>query len=670
MPVVGFDLSFRRTLADGEAFGDVGPYEELRGTLRFAVDPLHEANVRITDIELAPRNDQGLVEFSSDVSVILPVDRSRANGRMMLDVVNRGNRVALPNFNGAGSTSIGPDTPIDAPVNLGNGFLMKEGYTVVACGWQGDTPSHPALITMDGPDALDSDGNPLTGRVYTQLQSPEDTPNFLLSDKGHRAYPALDMDEAGAVMEVRDIPDGPAYPVPRDFWRFGRIDENGDYVADPNYVCSEDGFEKGRLYQVVYTTVGAPILGLSFAALRDCISWVKHGTESAPTPIDGIEYAYSYGRSQTGRYLRTYIYNDLNLDEQGREAMDGIISNVAGGMRGEFNQRFGQNSKDRNNMLSQLFPFAPVTQTDTEIEETGSLQGRFDERGSSVRVMYTNTSAEYHRADASLLHTDPDGKTDIDLGPNARVYHFAGTEHGLGIWPPTDTTTFVEGLSKTQNLRGVVNYAPLLRACLVNLNRWVSQGVEPPHSSHPRLDDGTAMPPSALRPFFDRVPGANYPAHHALPHRRDYAPVDGTEYPTVLPPRTGGNYGGLVSAVDESGNELGGIRLPEISVPLASHTGWTLRHGDIGGETQLLMFAGGTIPLALTASERGASGDPRLSIAERYASKDDYLSRIRGAAESLVQEGRLLEQDIEVCLEQADKYWSYFTDGSASGSIR
>jgi hypothetical protein len=598
------------------------------------------------------------------VSIILPVDRSQANGRMVLDVVNRGNRVALPNFNGAGTASIGQDTPIDAPVNLGNGFLMKEGYTVVACGWQSDTPDYAALVTMSGPDAQDSEGEPLTGRVYTQLQSSEDTPNFLLSDKGYRTYPAFDMDEASAVMEVRDILDGPAYPVPRGFWRFGKIDDNGDYVADPNYVCSEEGFDKGRLYQVVYTTIGAPILGLSFAALRDCISWVKHGTESTPTPVDGIEYAY--GRSQTGRYLRTYIYNGLNLDERGREAMDGIISNVAGGMRGEFNQRFGQNSKDRNNMLSQLFPFAPVTQTDTEIEETGSLQGRFDERGSSVRVMYTNTSAEYHRADASLLHTDPDGKFDIDDGANSRVYHFAGTEHGLGIWPPTDTADFVEGLSKTQNLRGVVNYAPLLRACLVNLDRWVSENITPPPSSHPRLDDGTAMPPSALKPFFDRVPGANYPNHHAIPHRRDYAPAEGTEHPNSLPPRMGGRYGGLVSAVDESGNELSGIRLPEISVPLASHTGWSLRHHDIGGETQLLMFAGGTIPLPLTASQRSASGDPRLSIAERYASKDDYISRIQEAARALVQEGYLLEDDVEVCLEQADKFWSYFCEGDAS----
>ena len=151
--------------------------------------------------------------------------------------------------------------------------------------------------------------------------------------------------------------DGPASLVPRAFWRFGKIEDDGSYVPDPNYICSERKFEKGRLYQLVHTTVGAPVRGLSFAALRDCVSWFKHGSANSESPIP-ISYAYAYGRSQTGRFLRTFIYNDLNRDEEGRDALDGIIANVAGGMRGEFNQRFGQNSKDRNNMLTQLFPFA------------------------------------------------------------------------------------------------------------------------------------------------------------------------------------------------------------------------------------------------------------------------------------------------------------------------
>ena len=659
MPVTGFDVKFRRTLADGRSWGDVGPYEELRGTLRFALDPNSEANARITDAGLAPRNAAGAVEWSSDVSVILPADRSRGSGRLMLDVVNRGNRVALPNFNSAGRLAIDAGVSDDADISLGNGFLMERGYTVVACGWQGDTPAFPALITMDGPDAQDGAGDALTGKVYTQLQSVEDTHNFLLSDKGHRAYPAFDMNEADARLEVRDMPDGPARLVPRSFWRFGRIEEDGSYVADPDYICAERKFEKGRLYQIVYTTVGAPVLGLSFAALRDSVSWFKYGSEESDSPIP-VSYAYAYGRSQTGRYLRTYIYNDFNRDEHGREALDGIIANVAGGMRGEFNQRFGQNSKDRNNMLTQLFPFASVPLTDPETGQTDSLHRRLDERGSPLRVFYTNTSAEYHRGDASLIHTDPDGKVDVDPGPNVRVYHFTGTEHGTGTWPPTDTSDSGEGVSRTQNMRSVIDYTPLLRACLENLDRWVAEGVEPPDSKHPRIDDGTAAPTRKLRGVMDAIPNANYPRRHPLPHRRDYALKDDVEQVTKMPPDVGKVYGSLVPNVDSDGNEVAGIAMPEVAVPVAAYTGWNLRHPEIGGDSQPLMFAGGTIPFARDAAERVASGDPRPSIAERYPSRQDYLERVRAVADSLVEQRYLLDLDVERCVAQAAKLWDEF----------
>ncbi len=659
MPVTGLDVKFRRVLADGRSWGDVGPYEEIRGTLRFAIDPTSDANERITDVRLAPTNSNGKIEFSSDVSIIMPADRSKGSGRLLLDVVNRGNRVALPNFNRSSRLAIETDTPLDAEVDLGDGFLMERGYTVVACGWQGDTPDRQALIAMDGPQALDDEGNPLVGRVYTQLQSVEDTHNFLLSDKGHRAYPAYDMDEKDARLEVRDMPDGPASLAPRSFWRFGRIEEDGAYIADPNYICSERKFEKGRIYQIVYTTVGAPVMGLSFAALRDCVSWFKRGSDRSESPIP-ISYAYAYGRSQTGRFLRTYIYNNFNRDEQGKDALDGIIANVAGGMRGEFNQRFGQNSKDRNSMLAQLFPFASVEQTDPETGATDSLHRRLDERGGDLRVFYTNTSAEYHRGDASLIHTDPDGAYDIEHGRNVRVYHFTGTEHGTGTWPPTDTADSGEGVSRTQNIRSVIDYAPLLRACLENLDRWAAEGVEPPPSRHPRIDDGTAVSTRKLRDTYDAIPGANYPPRHPLPHRRDYALRSDVEQATKLPPEMGKVFGSLVPDVDADGNEIAGVKLPEIAVPLAAHTGWSLRHSDIGGETQLLMYAGGSIPFAPDKETREAIGDPRQSIAERYASKEEYLSKVRDAAVALAKERYLLEQDIQVCLEQAAKFWDYF----------
>ncbi len=666
MPVTGFDIEFQRVLEGGRAWGDVGAYEELRGTLRFAVDPEHDSNARITDVELAPRNADGLVEFSADASIILPVDRGKASGRMLLDIVNRGNRLVLRNLNEAPRMAIDESTPVDAPISLGNGFLMEQGYVVVACGWQVDAPPIPALIKMEGPDAVTPDGGPVIDRVYCQLQPAVDTLNLQLSDRNHKPYPAFDMDEADAFVEVRDMPDGPARRLPRDAWRFGRIEDDGTYVADTDYICSEDGFEKGLLYQIVYTGVGARVLGLSFAGLRDCVSWIKYGSDGAKSPAPGTRRAYAYGHSQTGRYLRTYVYNDFNLDEEGRESLDGIISNVAGGMRGEFNQRFGQNSKDRNNMLHQLFPFAPTVTTDVETEETNSLHRRLDERGSSLKVFYTNTSAEYHRLDASLVHTDPDGRQDVDAGPNARVYHFAGTEHGIGTWPPTDNAYSGEGDNRSMNIRNVVDYAPLLRACLLNLDLSAGQGIEPPPSSHGRVADGTAVTTESLKAVFNGIPDSHYPAHHPVPRRREYAAEPGNEHPTQLPPVVGAEFGGLVSAVDADGNELAGVRLPDVSVPLATHTGWTLRHPDIGGDEQPLMFAGATMPFAATKAGRDASGDPRLSVEERYASKDEYLSQVREAAEALVRERYLLDQDIDQTVDQAATMWDWVVDGNVA----
>jgi hypothetical protein len=260
------------------------------------------------------------------------------------------------------------------------------------------------------------------------------------------------------------------------------------------------------------------------------------------------------------------VHWDLNLDEQGREAFDGIIANVAGGMRGEFNQRFGQNSKDRPQMMAHVFPSADVATTDRVTGQTAALHARIDARGSRLKVFYTNTSSEYHRGDASLVHTDPDGLRDVAHGPHTRVFHFTGTEHGLGLWPPTDSTPIAADPSgwveRSQNLRSIVNYGRLLRACLVNLDRWVTEGVEPPASRHPRVDDGTATPPDGLAKVFGRIPGASFPRHHARPRRLDFGADPELRVMSVIPPREGPAFGSLVSSVNEDGNEVAGITCP------------------------------------------------------------------------------------------------------------
>lgn len=664
MPVTGFEIKLRRPVADGQEFGDAGAYEEIKGTLKFAIDPEHPANARITDVKLAPRNADGLVEFESDLAIVAPVDPSRGNHRMLLDVVNRGNRVSVPMFNLGVRPLFGGVHAEDAnpEVDPGNGFLMRHGYSVISCGWQNDLPPFEGLIGMRSPDATNPDGSPITGRIWSQLQRGENVSSMMLSDRDHRAYEAVDLNEPGATLTVRDMPDLPSETIPRDQWRFGRIDDNGEYVADPGFVSLEGGFEKGRLYQCAYTTTGARVLGLGFAALRDCTSWIKHGTTQDKNPLGGhIEHAFSYGISQTGRMMRTFVYDDLNQDEEGREALDGIISNVAGGMRGEFNQRFGQNSKDRNNMMVHLFPFTDEPSTDPETEETGALLSRFAERGSSCRVFFTNSSAEYHRGDASLLHTDPDGTRDVEHGENVRIYHFGGTQHGLGVWPPTNYNDMMgEG---GQNSLNEIDYSPALRGALVNLDRWVTEGVAAPPSSHPRLSDGTAVPPDELAPIFARIPGVGVPDRYALPRRLDFGADPNINQTHTLPAIPGKPFGSLVSAVDADGNEIAGIRMPEVTVPLATHTGWNLRHPDNGGERQLFVFMGATIPFAKTRAAREAAGDPRPSIEERYPSRDAYLAQIKDAATAVADEGYVLHEDIDDLVTHAAVRWDYYTNG-------
>jgi Alpha/beta hydrolase domain len=634
MPVTGFEVALRRPLAGGRAFGAAGPYEELRGRIRLAVDPGNAANASITDLSLAPRDAAGRVACAADVSILLPVDRARASGRLLVDVVNRGNVVSLPNFNHATRPTLGVGSDPHPPVDAGDGFLMERGWIVVSCGWQCDLPPGVGgLLRLEAPEALGPGGRRLTGRVYVQLQAPVDVPHFLLSDRGHAPYEAADLDEREATLVVRDQPDGEPEVIARSRWRFARV-EGGRVVPDPCHLQLDGGFTRGRLYQVAYTALGARLVSLGMVALRDCASWLRHDGAAAGNPAAGrVRHAYAYGRSQTGRLLRTMVHHDVNVDEAGRRVFDGVLANVAGAMLGEFNDRFGQNSKDRGALMDHYEPL--------HVNPRGGL-----------KVFLTNTSFEYHRGDASLIHTDPAGVVDVDPGPDVRVYHFSGTEHAPGTWPPTDDVAPAADVrgwrERARHLRGVVNYGRLLRACLVNLDRWASEGVAPPPSRHPRLADGSAVDPDELGKAFERIPAARYPRHHPRPQRQDWS---------TLPPRPGPAYGTRVSAVDEDGNERAGLAVPEVAVPLATHTGWNLRHPDAGGAEQMLYFAGATLPFPRTRAEREASGDPRRSIEERYRSREEYLDRVRAAARALAAEGYLLEEDVEGSLAFAARFW-------------
>ena len=656
MAITELEITKRSNFASGESFGDVGAYELLEGTAHYAVDPSHPRNQGITDLDLAPRNAAGLVEFSADFAMLQPANIERGNRRILFDVVNRGRKTAL-SLNSV-PTANDPTSPLEA----GNGYLMRRGYTVVWGGWQADVPPTPGLIGMHAPEAIGPQG-PLNGRIMCQFQCNEPTNVFLLADRQHLPNPAVYPEEAEATLTARDLPNSPATAVERDQWSFVRV-EDADLEPQHSHIYMPSGFEPGKIYQLVYTTTGSRIVGLGFAAMRDVVSFLKHAPAAAGNPCaDAIDYAYAMGRSQSGRFLRQYIHVGINEDEEDRPALDGIIPHVAGAMRGEFNLRFGQPSKDVCYIIPEMFPFTDTQQTDPVTGAQGSLLETLERRGAVPKIMFTNTSAEYWRGDAALIHTNLETLTDAAESPSVRRYHFAGCQHGSGDFPPIE-------IRANDGIRGQlpfnsVDYAPLLRAVLDNLDRWVTTGEEPPASRHPSLDDGTAVESHTLLERFAQLPGVRVPAETTRAIRLDYGSESHLGRTIKLPADEGEEFPALVSDIDESFNERRGICLPDLTVPVATYTGWNLRDESIGNPGLFIGITGGlagwTLPLPATRAEREASGDPRSSIEERYADREDYLQQVTRAAMDLVDEGYLLQEDVDEVVDLAGRKYDFWS---------
>ena len=654
MPVTRLDISSQRPFAGGQSFGDAGSYTQIEGTAHFAVDPLHPANETIADIGLAPRNEQGMVKFSADFRVLRPDDPARGNGRLLLDVLNRGKALALRNINSA------PDIAPDAPLDPGNGFLMRQGYTLVWCGWQHDVPDAPGLLRIHAPEAME-DGKPVSGRIVVTFQPNAPVQSQYLSDRMHRAYPADRLEDWESVMTVQDDEDAREHVIPRKQWWFARM-EDGRRIPDPCFVHVEGGFQPGKVYQVIYTTTGAPVVGLGLAATRDIASHLRFEGASGASGIGEMEHAYAFGVSQSGRFLRSFLYHGLNRDEKGRTVFDGFMPHVAGGKRGEFNQRFAQPSSQATRSVNSLFPFADAPQTDPDTGLTDGLLSRLASQGELPKVMNTYTSSEYWAGHGSLVHTDVEGTCDVEPPEAVRVYAFAGTQHALGGLPLIDTDP-ADGYRGAHTFN-CMDYRALLRAALFNLDRWVSEGKLPPASQHPRIAEGTAVAPQGVGTCLEAVPGVKLPQPVRKFTRLDFGPDPGV--PTVVPATVGRDYPCLVSQVDADGNEVAGIRLPLVSVPLATHLGWNRRHADIGGEGQTLStggasggtLRGSSIPFAATRAQREAAGDPRPSIEERYKSRQAFLDRIEAAARLLVADGYLLEEDAQPLLSQAAEHYA------------
>ena len=642
MPVTAVNIKQRQPYAGGQTFGQAGSYQRIDGLLTYAVDPLNPANSAITDLQYAPTRpsedpDAGRVRFESDFTLVAPTDPSAGNGRLIVEVVNRGRRRTIPFFNRA------PTPPITSTeIPEGDGFLLKHGYSVLSIGWQWDVYRSNALLGLDAPE-IRIDGQPVTGQACVEMRPNVAETTRLLANREHRPYPVADLNDPNASLRVRDWEDGPDTVIPRSQWHF----------PDPEHITLESGFQPGKIYYVIYTAAQPVVVGCGLLAIRDAAAWLRKPSDVAA----GYQRIYAHGVSQSGRLLRTMAYLGLNVDESGQPVFDGLLPHVAGGRMGEFNHRFAQPSCQSNPGFGHQFPFADNDLTDTLTEQTDGLLNRLRQLNAVPKIIYTDSAAEYWRGDACLTHVNSAGDADLELAAETRRYLFAGSQH----LPGAPDLMAGQGPDGSTGLHpySAVDYIPLLRAALFNLDRWASDGTEPPPNQHPRLDDNTAVTQAAYLDALPGLPGQSRPDPARLWRVReiDLGP-DVQRGIAAYPVREGREYPHLVPAADIDGNDRAGIRLPDLTVPVGTHTGWNLRHPDTGAPEQLMSMQGSTHWFAATEAERRANGDPRPSIAERYATRGEYAAQVKAAAKQLAHDGYLLPEDVglvvESCLQRYD----------------
>lgn len=628
----------------GRSFGEVGPYERIEAIARYAVDPRHAANQTIVDLDRAVRGTDGKVHFSGDLTILMPSDPDRANRALLMQVPNRGHRIV------ARLNMAAPQTQSSERIDPGDGFLFAHGWTVAWCGWQWDVPRPSERIGLQAPLVPAEQCTP-PGQMQLRIQPAADLPELPLTDQHvgpigqHQRIAPADPDDPRARLLVRDHPYGEAHVIPREQWCFAR-DQNGKPVADDSHVWLSGGFKAGRIYDILYTPHACPVVGAGLLAMRDCTAYL-HTAASAPT-AGRIDHVIGEGQSQCGRFLRTFLYFGLNVDESGRRVFDGILAHVAGGRRGEFNHRYAQPSVQPTPSFGHLFPFADAPQTDPVSGRSAGLLDRLRDAGALPKIIYTDTAAEYWRGDAGLTHLDLHSGADVEPPPGVRRYLFAATQHGPGSLPFANRSLFG---SHGANWFNIVDYRPLYRAALCNLLRWVAEGIEPPPSVFPRRQDGTAATRAEVCAALASIPSLKLPVEADLMaiHPLDLGAHAASGIGTFPAQIGGAPYPVRVSAVDADGNETGGIRMPDVTVPVATHTGFNPRHPDTGGGTQLLDYLGSSVPFAPTAEARRRRGDPRPALDERYRDRDDYLARVRQAAEALVAQRVLLEEDVTLC---------------------
>lgn len=625
----------------GRSFRAVGSYERVVGVAHGEVDPKHRLNTGIQDIGLAPVNQRGRVEYSMTFVILRPTDLSKANGMLIYDVVNRGNMTAAAFDLGASRTHPASD-----------GLLERKGYIIAAAGWQGDVRPGESRLSLQVPVASDR-GRMITGTVRGEFDvdapaltegvgagpfSPAETTDF---------YETVDLNDPNATLtERRRTSDAPA-PVARARWAFAKCDADHPFpgVPDPSSICLKGGFQPDTIYDLVYTAKNPKVLGLGFASSRDFVEFLKRASEDdahTKNPIAGAtKSAIIWGLSQSGAYVRTFVDLGFNEGEDGRRVFDGAYVHIAA-VRLPLNVRFGQPSRGPGGRYAEyLYPRAEMPLAWNG--DRGGLLAVCKRSNTCPKIIQSVTGTEYWESTMSLDTTSVDGKRDLPLPDDVRLYYIASTEHVPGM--PGQICKYPGNPNETW---------PTMRALMLALSDWVTTGVAPPSSRYPRIADGTLAPADQIG--FPNVPGVEFTGLHREARMLDFGPAFNSARESGVitreAPGVGESYVVLEPRVDADGNDLAGVRTATLQAPLGTYTGWNIRKpGYIGGE--LCDLNGSYFPFAATRADRLAKGDARPSLEERYHTHDGYVAAVTAATRRLVSERLLLPEDAASIVEDA-----------------
>jgi alpha/beta hydrolase family protein len=630
----------------GYSWPGVGQYEKIVGKAFGELDPKDPKNAVIVDLQLAPKNANGKVEYSFDFYLLKPMDLSKGNHKMLYEPPNRGRKTITALNRGVGGQDPGS---VKDEALLANSFLMPQGYSISFSGWDASagTSSADFNTTITLPIARNADGSPITGPAY----------EYIVNSKAsyELTYPAATLDQSKATLTHRvhlnDMPE----TVPASGWQY---DADGTSIR---LLPAGTAFVKNDIYEFSYTAKDPTVNGIGFAAVRDWNAWLRYETKDdsgTPNPLAGdVTRIYTEVSSQPGRLLNDFRYLGFNQAENGKQVFDGMMQWIAAGDGISMNYRWSQPGRTERNRQDHLyvegrFPFANVVSKDPITGKTDSRYAKCELTHTCPYAMEIFSANEYWVKAASLMTTDPTGTKDLPDSPFTRIYFMSSMQHGTG----RDT---VKGVC--QQFQNPLDSQAVQRALFTAMDKWATAGTQPPPSQYPKLADGTLVQPEQNSTGFPQIPGVSYTGFKTTRYLLNYGPnFYETGIPTVNPPvftapyqdnpANGPIYPSFVPKTDKDGNDVAGVRLPEVQVPLATYTGWALRAGPQNPDG--CEGSGQYIPFAKTKADRMASGDPRLSVEERYGNMETYSAMLRDAVNNLVKAGFLLPFDAERALNK------------------